>query len=168
MIKFLDGIKRFYNKAEEYLLVSSLALTVILVFAQVVMRKIFNQSISWSEELCRYIFIWQIWFGVSLAFRNKQHIAIEMVTDKLNGKSKIIYQMVANIITLGFNIFLMTYGFKLVSMMIGRGAVSSGLRVPLYIVYLAVPLSSLVIVFRLVGQIFGQVQQLKNVEGSEV
>lgn len=168
MTSVLDKIKNFYNKAEEYLLVSSLAFTVVLVFIQVIMRYVFNQSISWSEELCRYIFIWQIWLGSSLAFRNKQHIAIEMISDKLKGKAKTTYQMVGNLITLAFNIFLASYGFNLVNTMLTRGTISSGMRVPLYIVYLAAPVSSLVIVFRLVAQILNQVKGITRVERSDV
>ena len=55
-----------WNKIEEYFLVYSLILMVALVFIQVIMRYIFNNSLSWSEELVRYIFIWQIWLGASL------------------------------------------------------------------------------------------------------
>ncbi len=46
--KFLVTI---WNKMEEYFLVYSLILMVILVFIQVIMRYIFNNSLSWSEEL---------------------------------------------------------------------------------------------------------------------
>lgn len=167
MKSFTNNIKNFYNKAEEHLLVFSLAFTVVLVFIQVIMRYVFNQSISWSEELCRYIFIWQIWLGASLAFKNKQHIAIEMVSDKLNGKAKILYQMIGNIITFAFNLFLTIYGFNLVTTMYTRGTVSSGMRIPLYFVYLAVPISSFVILVRLFGHILAQVKGLMNQEGSE-
>ncbi|GAA0724653.1 hypothetical protein GCM10008905_18940 [Clostridium malenominatum] len=166
-MKGLIKVKDFYNKAEEYLLVGSLAFTVIIVFIQVVMRYVFNSSLSWSEELCRYIFIWQVWLGASLAFRDKQHISIEMVRDKLTGRAKAIYNMIGNIITLAFNIFLVNYGFQLVDKMIQRGVLSSGMRIPLYLVYLSVPLSSLVILFRILGNIYEEIKVFKNYERSE-
>lgn len=53
----------FYNSLEAHLLVISLAFTTLLIFVQVVMRYVFNNSLSWSEELARYVFIWQIWLG---------------------------------------------------------------------------------------------------------
>lgn len=168
MKKIIDLIKNFYNQAEEYLLVTSLAFTVVLVFIQVVMRYVFNQSLSWSEELCRYIFIWQVWLGASLGFRTNQHIAIEMVYDKLKGKLKVIYMLLAYIITLAFNLFLVKYGFDLVGTMISRGTISSGMRIPLYIVYLSVPVSSFIIVLRLVGKIYQEIKGLvRYEEGSE-
>ncbi|AKL94585.1 tripartite ATP-independent periplasmic transporter DctQ component [Clostridium aceticum] len=170
MKNILEKIINFYNKAEEYILVVSLAFTVILVFIQVVMRYIFNQSLSWSEELCRYIFVWQVWLGASLGFRTNNHIAIEMIYDKLKGKSKIIYSLVSNSITLAFNIFLVRYGFQLVETMITRGTVSSGMRMPLYIVYLSVPVSSLAIVFRIIGKMYNDAKGFIPIksEGSKV
>ncbi|SDJ92005.1 TRAP transporter small permease [Natronincola ferrireducens] len=169
MKNVVKKIINFYNAAEEYILVASLAFTVILVFIQVVMRYVFNQSLSWSEELCRYIFIWQVWLGASLGFRTKKHIAIEMIYDKLKGRGKIIYMFMSKIITLAFNVFLVKYGFQLVQTMIARGTVSSGMRIPLYIVYLSVPVSSLVIVCRIIGGIYSDARGLVFIksEGSE-
>ena len=57
----MKKIAQCYNKLEEWLLVGSLAFSVILLFIQVIMRSVFNSSLSWSEELARYIFIWQIY-----------------------------------------------------------------------------------------------------------
>ena len=60
-------LKKWFDNAEEYLLVGSLAFNVVLVFFQVVMRYVFQNSLSWSEELARYIFLWQTWVGASYA-----------------------------------------------------------------------------------------------------
>ena len=58
----LSRIGNIYNNLEEYLLVVSLVINVLLVFLQVIMRTVFKNSLTWSEELSRYIFIWQIWW----------------------------------------------------------------------------------------------------------
>ena len=63
----LSRIGNIYNNLEEYLLVVSLVINVLLVFLQVIMRTVFKNSLTWSEELSRYIFIWQIWLGASIA-----------------------------------------------------------------------------------------------------
>lgn len=55
----LSRIGNIYNNLEEYLLVVSLVINVLLVFLQVIMRTVFKNSLTWSEELSRYIFIWQ-------------------------------------------------------------------------------------------------------------
>ena len=65
----LSRIGNIYNNLEEYLLVVSLVINVLLVFLQVIMRTVFKNSLTWSEELSRYIFIWQIWLGASIALK---------------------------------------------------------------------------------------------------
>ena len=59
----LSQFTNIYNNLEEYLLIISLVCNVLLVFLQVIMRTVFKNSLTWSEELSRYIFIWQIWLG---------------------------------------------------------------------------------------------------------
>ena len=47
----LSRIGNIYNNLEEYLLVVSLVINVLLVFLQVIMRTVFKNSLTWSEEL---------------------------------------------------------------------------------------------------------------------
>ena len=91
-----------WNKAEEYFLVYSLILMVALVFIQVIMRYIFNNSLSWSEELVRYIFIWQIWLGASVGAKNNDHIRIEIFSNKLKQKPREALEIVINLMIFVF------------------------------------------------------------------
>ena len=58
------------------------ALMVIIIFVQVIMRKAGN-SLSWSEELGKFLFVWISWMGISLGQREGEHIKITMLTDRL-------------------------------------------------------------------------------------
>ena len=104
----------FYNSLEAHLLVISLAFTTLLIFVQVVMRYVFNNSLSWSEELARYVFIWQIWLGTSVSMKGNDHIRMDMLSNKLKGRGKLVLAIVANVILLLFCVFLVKYGFDLV------------------------------------------------------
>lgn len=151
---------RIYDEIEEKFLVVSLAFTVVLIFIQVVMRYVFNQSLSWSEELARYIFIWQCWLGVSFAFRFDAHISVDLVPDRMKPKNAKILRIIANVITFLFSAFLVYEGFKLVGAMVTRGTVSSGMRIPLWIVYLSLPFSSLMVCLRLALKLSDQFRGL--------
>lgn len=59
ILKWLD------DNAELYLCVFLMSFMTLVTFIQVVMRKVFNNSLSWSEELARYVFIWLIYIGIS-------------------------------------------------------------------------------------------------------
>lgn len=63
-----------------------------------------------------------------------------------------------------FSLFLMFNGWELVQSMMKRNAVSSGMRMPLVFVYVALPISSLLICLRLIPRIY---LSIININGSE-
>lgn len=157
----LQKLVWFYDHLEEKLLCASLVLTTLIIFMQVIMRSVFNSSITWSEELTRYIFIWQIWLGVSIAQRDKEHIYLELVNSLVkNEKIRGCIKAISNLIMVAFNVFLAVKGFELVGQMMARGNVSSALRLPMYFVYLALPVSSVIMCLRLVGVMFSDIKWL--------
>ena len=130
------------------------------------MRKIFNNSLTWSEELTRYIFIWQIWLGVSIAQRDKQHIKVELLKSLVkNEKAIAVVDILATIVLIAFNVFLIFNGSELVSQMYSRGNVSGAMRLPMWIVYSVLPISACLISLRLIGQV---VEDIKKAAGKEV
>ncbi|CDZ75704.1 TRAP transporters [Peptoniphilus sp. ING2-D1G] len=155
-----------FDKFEEVLLVSSLALSVILVFLQVIMRSFFNASLTWSEELSRYLFIWQTWLGVSIAYKYNEHIKVELIYDLF--KSKVahkVIKLVVDLIWLAFNAYLVYLGVQLLGSMASRNALSSGMRLPLVYVYAALPVSSFLVSIRI---FFDLIDQFKSSEEKEV
>ncbi len=150
-----------YNKLEANVLVASLAITVAVIFLQVIMRYVFNNSLSWSEEFARYVFIWQIWLGASVSLKEDAHISVDVVSGKLGPRGKCLLALLANLIMFGFSIFIVDYGWQMVSSMYARNLTSAALRVPMYLVYAALPFSHMVIVLRLIGRIVGNVKDLK-------
>lgn len=123
---FLSKLVYGYDKLEEYVLCASLVLTTLIIFVQVIMRSVFNSSLTWSEELTRYIFIWQIWMGVSIAQKDKAHIKVEILKSFVKNQKVIaVVDVIATILLIAFNIFLVTSGVELVQQMISRGNVSS-------------------------------------------
>jgi TRAP-type C4-dicarboxylate transport system permease small subunit len=156
----------FYNKLEEYLLVSSLVATVTIIFYQVIMRFVFNDSPSWTEEIARYIFIWQIWLGTSVALKEEQHIRVELIKSALIRHNKLILKNVLELFILlawiTLTIFLTVDGFHLLGELAARHALSAGLRIPLMYTYASVPVSCLAVSLRLAARICVEFRKLAN------
>ena len=166
---FLKKLIYGYDKLEEYMLCASLVLTTLIIFAQIIMRSVFNNSLTWSEELTRYIFIWQIWLGVSIAQKEKQHIKVELLFNFFKGERfRAAIDIVATLILIAFNIFLVVNGSELVRQMYVRNNVSGAMRLPLYIVYAVLPLSAFLLSLRLIGQVAADVRFLRGKGASPV
>ncbi|MHB9342120.1 TRAP transporter small permease, partial [Fusobacterium polymorphum] len=151
-----------YDKFEEYLLIGSLVFNVLLIFSQIFMRTIFNYSLSWTEELSRYIFIWQTWLGTSIALKYKQHIRVEILINIFKkAKNKKILEISVNLIWIAFSIFLLYAGTLLCKSMIARNVLSSGMRIPLVFVYSCLPISSLIVLIRLINDSISLIKREK-------
>lgn len=59
VLKWLD------DHFEEIFMVAILAIMVVVLTAQIIFRKLLGNSLAWSEELCRYLFIWSGFLSLS-------------------------------------------------------------------------------------------------------
>ncbi len=73
-MKLFTTLKKMYDRLEEGLIAALIAATTLIIFYQVVMRYVFHDSPAWSEEIARFMFVWESWLGVSLA-QNMENIS---------------------------------------------------------------------------------------------
>ena len=111
--------------------------------------KFFNSvRMPWVQELCIYMFIWMAKFGAAYGVRTGIHVGVDVLVDRLTGKRQ------RGLILLGlaggalFTGVIAVLGYRLVSHIAELGQTSSVLEVPMWIVYLAVPLGSALMCFR--------------------
>jgi len=67
----------------EALIAAALAIMVVLVFGNVVLRYGFNSGITMSEEVSRWLFIWMTFLGAVVALKEHGHLGVDMVVQKL-------------------------------------------------------------------------------------
>ena len=145
-------VKKIWDHLEEYILVSSLIFTVFLVFMQVVMRYLFQNSLSWSEELARYVFLWQIWLGASYAVKEQRHLRIEIIKDLVPRNKQKHIEFVTLLIWFCFSLFLAIKASELTMMLFNRGQLSPALQIPMAYAYASVPAGCALMAIRLLGE----------------
>lgn len=72
-----------YCLALSWLMAASLALMVLLVFANVVLRYAFNSGIAVSEELSRWLFVWLTFLGAIVALHERAHLGTDTLVSRL-------------------------------------------------------------------------------------
>ena len=95
-------------------IIGMFAVMVIVIFLQVIMRKVFNDSLTWSEELGKFLFVWITWLGISLGERKGEHIKITMLTDRLPFRAAQIANILSEIIVIAICAVTLYYGVSLV------------------------------------------------------
>lgn len=117
-----------------------LGLTVIS-FAAVICRYVFNSSLTWSEELTRYMFIWVVFLGAAIGVRERTHIAVDIFADRLGPRGDAALTWIERLATLAFAGFVAIPGWTFV--VVGMGNRSSAMEIPMGFVYAAPVIGSL-------------------------
>ena len=71
------------SKVLEALIALCLALMVIMVFGNVVLRYAFNSGIAASEEVSRWLFVWLTFLGAIVAVKEHGHLGSDMLVSRL-------------------------------------------------------------------------------------
>ena len=94
--RLIDG----YCRAIGYLIAAMLAVMVVLVFGNVVMRYAFNSGFTISEELSRWLFVWLTFLGAVVALRGNSHLGTDMLVGRLGPTGKRICMGIALVLML--------------------------------------------------------------------
>ncbi len=77
--KFVNAYCRFFSGV----MVASLAVMVLLVFGNVLMRYGFNSGFTLSEELSRWLFVWMTFLGAVVALNERSHLGTDTLVSRL-------------------------------------------------------------------------------------
>ena len=81
----MTGVVDWYFRALRGFIALCLAVMVVLVFGNVVLRYAFNSGITISEELSRWLFVWLTFVGAVVALRDHAHLGMDSVVSRLPG-----------------------------------------------------------------------------------
>ena len=145
---------------EKVFLVILSVLMVFLIFLQVFMRYVMQNSLSWTEELARYSFIWLIYIGISFAVKEQRHIKIDVVLLLFKERGKLIFGIIANLLFLAFAIAVVIYGYNISQQLLAFGQKSPANQIPMGLVYLATPVGMGLTAIRLIQQLIKEFKTL--------
>ena len=125
-----------------------MAALVIDVVWQVFTRYALPQPSSFTDELARFLLIWVGLLGSAYAAGQRLHLAIDLVSYRLDHRRRHILAIVIELAILSFALGAMLIGgWQLVSLTLLLGQSSASLGIPLGYVYSVLPLSGLIISF---------------------
>lgn len=89
-----------YCQALSWLMVASLALMVVLVFTNVVLRYAANSGIAVSEELSRWLFVWLTFLGGIVALHEGAHLGTDTLVSRLSVRGKKVCLVLGHLLML--------------------------------------------------------------------
>lgn len=104
---------RWVDQALGVTVVGCLAVMVVLVFVNVVLRYMLNSGISLSDELARFLFVWMTFLGAILGLRNRQHAGMTMVRDRLGAGGQRALDVICEIMIIGCSVLMVKGAWSL-------------------------------------------------------
>lgn len=140
------GIEKIGGRINKVVEVAGVAVLILMIIAtslQVITRYVLNASLTWSDELARYCFIWCSMLGATVACKRGSHATIDVFVSKFKGKAKKIHKVIVYLILIYIAAILSVKGIQVV--MLVQLQRSTAMHIPMSIVYAALPVNTIII-----------------------
>ncbi|WP_338846366.1 TRAP transporter small permease [Massilia sp. W12] len=151
---------KYLDRLEEILIASLMACATLIIFVAVLHRyasgwpipwlqdKLIAINMSWAREACILMFVWMAKFGAAYGVRSGIHVGVDVLVKRLGpGGQKfcILFSVLAGVL---FTATLAAIGAGMVYHKFGDTMTTEVMELPLWMVYLAIPLASGLMAFR--------------------
>lgn len=157
-------MKFVWEDLEEFFIIPLMFAMSILIFVQVIMRYVFQNSLTWSEELARYMFVWLVYFAVSYTARREKHIRIDAAISLYPKAIRPYIEILSEIIVLAFSIFIAVTGVTVFGKITWSGQLSPAIGIPMQFVYAAPLIGFILTALRQAECIIRRVKNLNKPE----
>ena len=140
----LKTFERYFLGANRWALIILLAAMALLIFVNVALRYLTNQSIEWAEEVSRHMMIWLTFLGAGPVLRYGGHIAVENLQDALPRSAAIAVRAFVAALLFAFFGFMIWYGW----LYMGRTMfqLTAATQIPFAYIYAAMPVGGILLV----------------------
>ncbi len=144
------------KEVEYYVVMYCMVLLILLSTLQIFSRFLLNFSLSWTEELSRYLFILMVYVGMSLGFKHRRHVRVEIidllvppnVLKHINTVGEVIVIVVLALI--GYS------SIAIVKNAYASSQTSPALMLPMFLVYSIIPVMFAITIVRIVQVILAR------------
>ncbi|MFZ6710673.1 TRAP transporter small permease [Undibacterium sp. TC9W] len=151
---------KFLDHLEEWLIATLMGAATIVIFIAVVHRYLSGFAIpvvqdylltlntSWAQELTIYMFVWMAKFGAAYGVRTGIHVGVDVLINKMNPQWRNKFVILGLLSGALFTGIVGTLGASFVWEMAHTDQTSADMEIPMWWVYLAIPLGSYLMCFR--------------------
>jgi C4-dicarboxylate transporter DctQ subunit len=158
--KIIKKLIKFLNYFEEYILGFTTLFLAIYIFLAAVLRDVLGFGFSWGQELITYLFIAVTFFGASLGVKYGSHFTFDLLYKYVSGKSARVLVSLTHLSCFLFFLAIIYYGFIHCVRLKQFGTLTPATQIPMYVPFLSIPLSSILISFRFLINFIKQVKLL--------
>ncbi len=151
---------KLLDHLEEWLIALLMGTATLVIFFAVLHRYASGMAIpglqdwllrlntSWAQELTIYLFVWMAKFGAAYGVRTGIHVGVDVLVNRLQTPMKRKFILFGLLAGASFTGIIVVLGADFVYELSDTSSTSEVLELPIWIVYLAIPLGSALMCFR--------------------
>lgn len=163
-MKVLKWLDEYF---EEAILFIMLCAMVIIMGIQVTARYVFSSSLSWSEEITRFMFIGSGFISASFCIKRGVSVKIDQLVNLLPGNGVHYMRLISYTIELLLFSYLIPFAWKYVKSGMESGQLSPACGIPMYLIQSFTVVSFILCVIRLIQKWLERVQIIMDVKGKK-
>ncbi|HAR80508.1 MAG TPA: TRAP transporter small permease [Succinivibrionaceae bacterium] len=156
LLKLLD------DKLEISICVTLMCILSVVLAIQVFFRYVMGASLSWSEEMSRYMFVWLVYIGIAYGCKIMRHIKIDAGLFLFPKAMRKYVVILGDCIFFCFALAIVYYAWGLVVRQYVFGQLSPAMQIPMWIVYAAPFVGFLLTAVRQLQTIIFRIQHLHD------
>lgn len=149
---FLNNVSNWTHRIIEAITIALMVIMVFDVAIQVLYRYVLNNSLAWSDELGRYIFLWTVFLGGTMLVKSNLNPSFGSVVNSLGPKGKAVFILIGRVLVLGFCVDLLILSLRVLPT-VGT-ALSAALQISMFYLYLIFPIFAVVSILHVLSQIY--------------
>jgi len=155
---YFGPVDRFVTTLECWLVGGTMLAAVCILGTNVFLRYVFSAPIAWAEELAIRLVIWMVLVGASLLVRQNGHLAIDLLPRMLAPRGKAFLTAFVWAVSGCFFAWLFVLSIEHTYRTYSSGQILPMLQAPIWLSYLAIPVGSALMMFRIAQHVLRFVQ----------
>ena len=151
----MKTFERYFLGANRWALIALLAAMAVIIFVNVVLRYLTDQSIEWAEEVSRHMMIWLTFLGAGPVLRYGGHIAVENLQDALPRPVAIAIRAFVALLLFAFFGMLIWFGWQYMGRTMFQ--LTAATQIPFAYIYAALPIGGVLCIIHLLLVVRGYV-----------
>lgn len=155
-------MERFVARLESGVAVGALVCVFLCIALQVFCRYVLQHALEWPEEVARYAFICAVFLGAGVAAREGRHLEISICKYSFGPRVQRALTLISAAFTLLFCAVMVWWGIIMACFVAASDQVAASMPVPMYPLYLLVPLGFLSMFFGTLRHTATSLRKLDN------
>ena len=151
-VKFIPKLFGYVYQHIEGVLLALLAAVLVIDVLLGIMARYVHLEVVFATELGKYIFIWLSCIGIAAAAKDKQHIRLNFIVERLPIPRKITW-IISQLLFLFMALFFCYWGFQLTKMHYLMDKSAMGFDFPMFVFTLALPIGFAFTSIRLIDEL---------------